>query len=75
MSKRVLISAGIELIPIDPNTGQRAAYGDENVILEAFKPGEQPSQGGYVIGEKLGPASGNDAVIEGGLTTGTGGLY
>ena len=67
--------AGLELIPIDPKTGQRAAYGDENVILEAFKPGEQPPEEGYVIGENLGPSSGDNAVIEGGLTTGTGGLY
>ena len=69
------VPAGIELIPIDPNTGQRAAYGDENVILEAFKPGEQPPEESYIIGEGDAPASGNEAVIEGGLTTGTGGLY
>ncbi len=69
------VPAGIELIPIDPTTGQRAAYGDENVILEAFKPGEQPPNEAYIIGENLGHASGDDAVIEGGLTTGTGGLY
>jgi len=67
--------AGLELIPIDPKTGKRAAYGDENVILEAFKPGEQPPEEGYVIGENVGPTSGDNAVIEGGLTTGTGGLY
>ena len=69
------VPAGIELIPIDPNTGQRAAYGDENVILEAFKPGEQPPDEAIVIGEGLAPATGSDAVIQGGLTTGTGGLY
>ncbi len=69
------VPAGIELIPIDPKSGQRAAYGDENVILEAFKPGEQPSEQAFVIGENLGPSTGEGAVIEGGLTTGTGGLY
>ena len=67
--------AGLQLIPIDPKTGARAAYGDENVILEAFKPGEEPPEEAFVIGEDLGPQSGDDAVIEGGLTTGTGGLY
>lgn len=67
--------AGLELIPIDPKTGRRAAYGDENVILEAFKPGESPSEDSIVIGDSIGPSSGDDAVIEGGLTTGTGGLY
>jgi penicillin-binding protein 1A len=69
------VPAGIELIPIDPNTGQRAAYGDENVILEAFKPGEQPPEESFVIGEGDAPANASEAVIEGGLTTGTGGLY
>ena len=67
--------AGIEFIPVDPKTGKRASYGDENVILEAFKPGEQPPEEDYVIGEGVGPSTGDDAVIEGGLTTGTGGLY
>ncbi len=69
------VPAGIELIPIDPNTGQRGAYGDANVILEAFKPGEQPTDDAVVIGEGFAPTTGNEAVIEGGLTTGTGGLY
>jgi penicillin-binding protein 1A len=42
---------GIQLIPIDPKTGRRAVYGDPNVILEAFKPGEEPpEEGGPVIG-------------------------
>ena len=69
------VPRGIELIPIDPNTGQRGAYGDDNVILEAFKPGEQPPDQAFVIGENFAPVSGDDAVVEGGLTTGTGGLY
>ncbi len=69
------VPAGIELIPIDPNTGKRAAYGDANVILEAFKPGQEPPDEAIVIGEGAAPASSSEAVIEGGLTTGTGGLY
>ncbi len=99
---------GIQLIPIDARTGKRAIYGDPNVILEAFKPGEEPpEEGGTVIGggeaildgtpavaggmledDAAGGGRGLDAVDgvmrdsngggdggEGGLTTGTGGLY
>jgi penicillin-binding protein 1A len=69
------VPSGIQLIPIDPNTGERAAYGDENVILEAFKPGEDPSTEPLVIGDTVMPASAGDLGSEGGLTTGTGGLY
>ena len=71
---------GVELIPIDPKSGKRAAWGDPNVILEAFKPGEAPSDETIVIGGFSGGSggtvpAGDAAVIEGGLTTGTGGLY
>jgi penicillin-binding protein 1A len=69
------VPSGVQLIPIDPTTGQRAAYGDPNVILEAFKPGEDPATETIVIGANSAPADGDAAVIEGGLTTGTGGLY
>ena len=100
---------GIQLIPIDPKTGLRADYGDENVILEAFKPGnEPPEDGGTIIGADTADAAGGldgtgavpgdvlpgvddgadirggiireepPATVDdgdGGLTTGTGGLY
>ena len=33
---------GIELIPINVKSGQRDLFGDAGVILEAFKPGEEP---------------------------------
>jgi penicillin-binding protein 1A len=77
------VPAGIQLIPIDPNTGERAAYGDADVILEAFKPGESPSTTPLVIGGTVMPVStgdlggglGGTGVGDGGLTTGTGGLY
>ncbi|MFO1089407.1 MAG: penicillin-binding protein 1A [Hyphomicrobiales bacterium] len=77
------VPPGIQLIPIDAKTGQRAAYGDPNVILEAFKPNEGPPDDTVVIGGSFnggeaggsGGGEGNAAVIEGGLTTGTGGLY
>ncbi len=61
---------GIQLIPIDPKTGRRAVYGDPNVILEAFKPGEEPpEEGGPVIGAdgRLAAGPGNEAEILGGM--------
>ena len=83
------VPAGVRLIPIDPKSGKRGTYGEDNVILEAFKPGEEPpirsrlvtggdalASSGVNVGNDSG--SGNDgaaAVSEGGLTTGTGGLY
>lgn len=90
------VPSGVRLIPIDPKSGKRGTYGEANVILEAFKPGEQPPErsrlvtggdalassginvgsytdaGGVVIN---GGDTGSAAVSEGGLTTGTGGLY
>jgi len=69
------VPAGIQLIPINSKTGTRAAYGDKNVILEAFKPGEEPPEKTILISGDAIPESGEAAVIEGGLTTGTGGIY
>jgi penicillin-binding protein 1A len=73
------VPSGIQLIPIDPNTGERAAYGDADVILEAFKPGESPSTTPVVIGDTVMPVStgelGGISGGDGGLATGTGGLY
>ena len=104
---------GIQLIPIDAKTGKRAIYGDPNVILEAFKPGEEPPEeggpvigggaavlggepavaggtleddtgtgagaGGYGYGAGAAAGGGGDDAVgdggDGGLTTGTGGLY
>ena len=85
------VPRAIELIPIDAKTGQRAIFGEEGVILEAFKPGEEPAGSTTIIGEDLAsvttesiygagqqlvpPADSEQSVEEGGLTTGTGGLY
>ena len=69
------VPAGIQLIPINSKVGTRADYGDKNVILEAFKPGEEPPDKTILISGDAIPQSGEAAVIEGGLTTGTGGLY
>lgn len=69
------VPPGIQLIPINSKSGTRAAYGDKHVILEAFKPGEEPPEKTILISGDAIPQSGEAAVIEGGLTTGTGGLY
>ncbi len=44
------VPPGIKLIRINGKTGLRAQAGDEKVILEAFKPGTQPSDTYSVIG-------------------------
>jgi penicillin-binding protein 1A len=45
------VPPGIKLIRINAKTGFRAQPGDERVILEAFKPGTQPSDGYSMIGQ------------------------
>jgi penicillin-binding protein 1A len=78
------VPKGVELIPINVKSGQRDLFGDEGVILEAFKPGEEPPSRTKVIGDQVATSSAptgaraqpeSEAVSEGGLTTGTGGLY
>ena len=66
------VPAGISLIPINSTTGQRARYGDEKVILEAFKPGESPPDDSYVIG---GDSFTETVIPNEALTSGSGGLY
>ena len=38
------VPRAIELMPIDAKTGKRAIFGKEGVILEAFKPGDEPPE-------------------------------
>jgi penicillin-binding protein 1A len=45
------VPPGIKLIRVNAKTGFRAQAGDERVILEAFKPGTQPSDGYSMIGQ------------------------
>ncbi len=40
----------IELIPINAKSGKRSIFGQEDVILEAFKPGDEPPSNNAVIG-------------------------
>ena len=44
------VPPGLKLIRINAKTGLRAQAGDERVILEAFKPGTQPSDSYSMIG-------------------------
>jgi penicillin-binding protein 1A len=46
------VPRAIELMPIDAKSGKRAIFGKEGVILEAFKPGDEPPDATKVIGEQ-----------------------
>ena len=46
------VPRAIELMPIDAKSGKRAIFGKEGVILEAFKPGDEPPDSTKVIGEQ-----------------------
>ena len=83
------VPRAIELMPIDAKTGRRAIFGKEGVILEAFKPGDEPPANTKVIGSDVASAGttpdggvilvppSQQAPLEqgGGLTSGGGGLY
>ena len=45
------VPRGIELIPISVKSGRRDLFGSAGVILEAFKPGDEPPVNGRVIGD------------------------
>ncbi len=71
------IPNGIRLVRVNAKTGLLAARGDRNVILEAFKPGTEPTSSQASTRITIGadglpvqlPQSSND------LSSGTGGLY
>ena len=85
------VPRGIELIPIEVKSGKRAIYGTDGVILEAFKPGDEPPSNATVIGQGSPKAAAGGAGVvlvpatgalqapadqgQGGLTTGGNGLY
>jgi penicillin-binding protein 1A len=54
------VPRGIELIPIEVKTGKRAVFGlgNDGVILEAFKPGDEPPTNAAVIGSVASAATG-----------------
>jgi penicillin-binding protein 1A len=69
------IPPGIRLVRVDLASGQRASGGGGRVILEAFKPGTDPSsQGAVIIGSGNISASGGALLANPGAS-GTGGLY
>jgi penicillin-binding protein 1A len=48
------VPRAIELIPIHAANGKRAVFGEEGVILEAFKPGDEPPSTTRIVGETAG---------------------
>lgn len=84
------VPRAIELIPINASTGTRGNFGEDEVILEAFKPGDEPPANTNIIGEKKRTAQAEPGRNEGvvlvpaqngaqpdgsGLTQSGGGLY
>ena len=63
------VPRGIELIPIDAKTGQRAVFGTDGVILEAFKPGDEPPENTKIIGEVAAAQNPNRPMGEGVVLT------
>lgn len=68
------IPPGLRLVRLNVETGQLARFGDDNVILEAFKPGTVPDRRRQpVIGAPADSGRQPPTVID--LGRGTGGLY
>ncbi len=63
------VPRAIELIPINANTGRRATFGEEGVILEAFKPGDEPPENTKVIGDMAADSPAGRAQGEGVVLT------
>ena len=59
------VPRAIELIPINANSGKRSIFGDEGVILEAFKPGDEPPENIKVIGQDVASAGGAPSTGQG----------
>ena len=74
------VPPGIKLIRVNAKTGMRAAPGDSNVILEAFKPGTAPPDNYSVIGTDTANGKPIDTSVSpdaaaGAVRSSTGGLY
>ncbi len=71
------VPAGIKLIPINRKTGQRARPGAPGVIMEAFKPGTDPTDAYSIIGydDQLSGARTVTPEADRAIISGTGGLY
>jgi penicillin-binding protein 1A len=60
------IPPGIRLVRVNAQTGRLASSGDRRVILEAFKPGTQPTgRGGVIEGKSATPRPDGDAAAGG----------
>ena len=59
------VPRAIELIPINAKNGKRGIFGQDGVILEAFKPGDEPPDATKVIGEAS-VAAASQGTTEGG---------
>jgi penicillin-binding protein 1A len=59
------VPRAIELIPIDARSGRRSIFGEQNTILEAFKPGDEPPANTSIIGQtkKTASADGDGVVL------------
>jgi penicillin-binding protein 1A len=66
------IPPGIRLVRVDHDTGLPAAPGDRNVILEAFKPGTEPTRQRQVLDGSSG-GGGRDAGVQ--PTSAVNGIY
>ena len=55
------VPRAIELMPIDAKSGKRGIFGREGVILEAFKPGDEPPDSTKIIGEQTVTAAAQNA--------------
>jgi penicillin-binding protein 1A len=69
------IPQGIRLVRVNEETGAPAAPGDQNVIVEAFKPGTEPAMTGAGVSTSDVAAPERGAVSRPGPASGTGGLY
>ncbi len=70
------IPTGIRLVRVNGDTGRLAKPGDRKVVLEAFKPGSEPSGEQVVIDGGYNPWTGSSSSSEGGpALTGDSGLY
>ena len=69
------IPAGIRLVRVNQDTGRLAKPGDRKVVLEAFKPGSEPTGAQVVIDGGYNPWTGSSSTEGGPALTGDSGLY
>ena len=64
------VPSGVRLVRINSSTGLLATPNDNNVIFEAFRPGNEPTRSGQVL-----DGSANTLATGNGMQDDTGGLY